>query len=836
MKETLFTHKLTFHARHSLQESRSLAAFTKSSEVKPEHLLLAIFLENGSLGNNLLQSMGFDRERLSRACLKNRVFSPSQPTPQNIPLITLGENTKNVINKAFNIASQFQSPYVGTEHFVYALLETDDVSLDDIFLELEIDEKKIEATLATHLGFEKMPDFSKLFDMQEPKSDAFFTKTRSTDSGSHPTLNQYAINLTHPKHTAEHILSGREEEVTRLTQILARKQKSNPLLLGDPGVGKTALVSALAQKIQSGQVPRQLIGKKVYALDLALLVAGTNFRGEFEARFKEVIREATESKDVILFIDEIHTLVGAGNTSGGLDAANILKPSLARGEIQCIGATTETEFKRHIEKDAALERRFQVLRVAEPSPELALTMLQNAKTAYEQHHQVQIPDALLPEIVSLSVRYIADRFLPDKAFDVLDEASTLVEQKGRESAQARKKSLLTQQLEEARNIKASLVENSAYDEALVWDQRITKLTKSLSRLHNSAQANTNPLPLLQRKHVLETVSRIAGIPLHKLSNPRPKVRLNHLRRSLRQEIIGQKSALTVLDQIFTRSLAELEHTDRPLGSLLFLGPTGVGKTLTAKIIAREFFGDEKALIRLDMSEFMERHSTAQILGAPAGYVGYGEGGKLTEQVRKRPFSVVLFDEIEKAHPDVFNLLLQILDEGFLTDAEGRKVNFRHCLIILTSNIGTTIFSKDKHFGFLEDTPDSLTTDHDFETKRHAVLSELRKELRPELIARLDHVIVFEPMSEKSLLAIIDLELKRLTKRLALRNIHLTYTSDVARHILTQSDIRKDGARLVRKNISTHIENLLATTLLDYPDSTHFTLTLKNNTIVCHHKK
>ena len=364
-----------------------------------------------------------------------------------------------------------------------------------------------------------------------------------------------------------------------------------------------------------------------------------------------------------------------------------------------------------------------------------------------------------------------------------------------------------------------------------------KLTPSLPILLQSTQPfclpNQMQVPLLS---VLETVSRIAGIPLHKLSNPRPKVRLNHLRRSLRQEIIGQKSALTVLDQIFTRSLAELEHTDRPLGSLLFLGPTGVGKTLTAKIIAREFFGDEKALIRLDMSEFMERHSTAQILGAPAGYVGYGEGGKLTEQVRKRPFSVVLFDEIEKAHPDVFNLLLQILDEGFLTDAEGRKVNFRHCLIILTSNIGTTIFSKDKRFGFLEDTPNSLTTDHDFETKRHAVLSELRKELRPELIARLDHVIVFEPMSEKSLLAIVDLELKRLTKRLALRNIHLTYTSDVARHILTQSDIRKDGARLVRKNISTHIENLLATTLLDYPDSTHFTLTLKNNTIVCHHKK
>ena len=670
MQDTHFTHKLTFHARHSLQESRSLALFAKSLEVGPEHLLLAIFLENGSLGNNLLENMGFEKERLSKLCLTKGISR--RKTPPEEVIIPPSESLKKVLERAYSIASQFQSPYVGTEHFVYALLEADDTALDEIFLELEIDEKKIETTLATHMGFEKLPDLARLFDMQEPRQEISFGKTRTQqETSGTPTLAQYALDLTAPEALPDHVLSGREEELTRLTQILARKQKSNPLLVGEPGVGKTALVSALAQKIKSGTVPRQLIGKRIYALDLALIVAGTNFRGEFEARFKEIIREATESDNVILFIDEIHTLVGAGNTSGGLDAANILKPALARGDIQCIGATTESEFKRHIEKDAALERRFQTLRLNEPSQELTLTMLKNAKNAYEKHHQVTISDDLLPTIVELSVRYIADRFLPDKAFDVLDEAATLVEQKNVETKAFRQKTMLEQELKENRNIKASLIQNNAYDEAAKWHERIVVLEKKLARTKEAPKTEAKDFPQLEKKHILETVSRIASIPLHKLDTPRPKVRLMSLRRALAREIIGQQKALAVLDHIFARSLAKLEHTDRPLGSLLFLGPTGVGKTLTAKIIAREFFGDDKALIRLDMSEFMERHSVAQILGAPAGYVGYGEGGKLTEQVRKRPFSVILFDEIEKAHPDVFNLLLQILDEGHLTDAEGR---------------------------------------------------------------------------------------------------------------------------------------------------------------------
>lgn len=834
MPASHFTHKLTFHARHSLQESRSLALLDHSPEVGPKHLLLAILFENGSLGNNLLTSMGFDKDRLTQFCLQNTLAHQKKDTRNT--LMPPNEALKKVIERAYGIASQFQSSYVGTEHLVYALLETDDEALDDIFIELEIDEKKIETTLATHMGFEKFPDLARLFDMQDPRGDFTLNKVRSTaeNNTTTPTLAQYAIDLTHPKATPEHTLSGRTDEIIRLTQILARKQKSNPLLIGEPGVGKTALVSALAQKIKTGQVPRQLIGKRIYALDLALIVAGTNFRGEFEARFKEIIREATESKDVILFIDEIHTLVGAGNQSGGLDAANILKPALARGDIQCIGATTLSEFKRHIEKDAALERRFQTLRVEEPSQELTLTMLQNAKGAYETHHQIQIPNELLPVIVEQSVRYIADRFLPDKAFDVLDEAATLVEQKDKESQALRKRTLLEQELLEMNNIKTSLIQNNAYDEADKWHEKIIALEKKLSNLREIPERQLTDFPVMQRKHILETISRISGIPLHKLSTPRPKIRLAHLRRALSQEILGQKKALSTIDHIFARSLAQLEHTDRPVGSLLFLGPTGVGKTLTAKIIAREFFGDEKALIRLDMSEFMERHSVAQILGAPAGYVGYGEGGKLTEQVRRRPFSVILFDEIEKAHPDVFNLLLQILDEGRLTDAEGRVVNFRHCLIILTSNIGTQTFSQKNAFGFDEQGAASQMTN--FTNQKNKVLADLKKELRPEIIARLDHVIVFEPMNEKILKNIVTLELKKLTNRLLKKGLHLTYTEAVTQHLLNQKENTNEGARLVRKNITAYIENLLATTLLDHPDATQFSFDIKANALVCQAKK
>jgi ATP-dependent Clp protease ATP-binding subunit ClpC len=832
MKDTLFSQKLTFHARHSLKQSRDLAIYAQSSTVGPEHLLLAIFLETGSLGNSLLESMGFEKEKLLKATKKK---TPAQKPLTKDALIPPSVSLKRVLERAYALASQFQSPYVGTEHLVYSLLEADDDRLDEIFIELEIDEKKIESTLASHMNFDNIPQLSRLLDMNESPQHVHPGKIKSQDTGGTPMLEQYAVNLTDPKNKPDHALSGRENELIRMAQILARKQKSNPLLIGEPGVGKTALVSALAQKIKSGDVPRQLLGKRIYALDLALIVAGTNFRGEFEARLKEIIREASETSDIILFIDEIHTLVGAGNTSGGLDAANIFKPALARGDIQCIGATTFSEFKRHIEKDAALERRFQTLKIEEPSNELTLLMLQNAKKAYEKHHHISIPDQLLPLIVDLSERYIADRFLPDKAFDVLDEAATLVEQKAETSRILKKQILLKQEINEAQSTKTALIENGDFDEAAIWHAKIGELEKKQAEQSKTQAGKNSSLPQMERHHIEETISRMGGIPLHKLESVQPKARLNRLRRSLSSQIIGQKEALKVLERIFARSLSHLESDEKPLGSLLFLGPTGVGKTLTAKIIAQEFFGDPKALIRLDMSEFMERHSVAQILGAPAGYVGYGEGGKLTEQVRRRPFSVVLFDEIEKAHPDVFNLLLQILDEGRLTDAEGRTINFRHTLIILTSNIGTEIFSKTSQFGF-EESAGKQSQALSFSAKKTKVLASLKKELRPELLARLDQVVVFEPVDTKTLESIIALEMSKLTKRLEKKNLVVNYSPEVLTYLSEKSKSKEEGARHVKKIITEEIENLLAKTILDAPGYNHLHISLKDNTLVCNSKK
>ncbi len=473
MKDTLFSQKLTFHARHALKQSRDLAFFTQSETVGPDHLLIAIFLENGSLGSNLLEGMGFEKEKLLRIAKKKR---PDSKPLSKEALLPPSTTLKQVLERSYALASQFQSPYIGTEHLVYALLEADDTQLDEIFIELEIDEKKIESTLASHMNFDSIPELARFLDMNESnRQQVQFGKTRShQEAGGTPMLEQYATNLTHPKVLPEHTLSGRDEELIRMSQILARKQKSNPLIIGEPGVGKTALVSALAQKIKTGDVPRQLIGKRIYSLDLALIVAGTNFRGEFEARLKEIIREATDNKD-------IHTLVGAGNTSGGLDAANIFKPALARGDIQCIGATTFSEYKRHIEKDAALERRFQTLKIEEPSKEVTLLMLHNAKKSYEEHHQVRIPDTLLPLIVDLSERYIADRFLPDKAFDVLDEAATLVEQTTETTRQLKKELLLKEELKTLQTTKATLIEEGDFDEAAVWHTRIGETERTVQK-------------------------------------------------------------------------------------------------------------------------------------------------------------------------------------------------------------------------------------------------------------------------------------------------------------------------------------------------------------------
>lgn len=771
MLETTFSQKLTLHARHSLKEAREIAHYTRHTTIEPEHLLLSIFLENGSLGSILLENIGFEKESLAKLCLKKKTGSKALPKTHPLPLSAI---LKHSLRRAYALASEFHYPYVGTEHLVYALLEERSSTIDSILATLKIKEKKIQSTIEAHLNFDHFPQLSKMFDLPEAAN----TETSKKSSKATPSLDQFTLDMGKDAGSSQHLLVGRKKELDRLVQILSRKNKNNPLLIGEPGVGKTALVAALAKKITRGDVPHSLFSKRVLMLDLTLVVAGTNFRGEFESRLKDIIKEASQNKDVILFIDEIHTIVGAGNTSGGLDAANILKPALSRGDIQCIGATTLSEYKRHIEKDPALDRRFQSLVITEPTAEETKHILSQTKTSYETFHHVALSQPIIDLAVDLAIRHIPDRFLPDKAFDIIDEASALAKHGKNKSPFATALFQLEEELRATVGLKESLIKHENYDDAAKWHAREQEITKKIAALKKKHHEEASlDIKVVTEEHILRTLAHMTNIPFEKLSEENPGSKITRLEQVFAERLIGQNEAANALTETLVRSVSNISDPDRPLGSFLFLGPTGVGKTYIAKLLAEEFFGSKQALVRLDMSEFMERHSVAQILGAPAGYVGHGEGGKLTETIRRKPYSVVLFDEIEKAHPDVFNILLQILDEGTLTDAEGRSVSFRNTLIILTSNIGTAAFTQGARIGF-EKQLDNKNRLSAFEQTKQSVLGELKKELRPELLARLDQTIVFEPLSESAIEHIVALELSTLTKRLKAKDVTLSVPNKV----------------------------------------------------------
>ena len=822
--------RLTLHARHVLKEARDIARYTKSTAIELRHLILALSLEEGSLGSILLDTLGFKKDALGKYCLKK---TPARKTGKLPRLKTeldlpLGEATQEVMKRAFFIASEHHYPYVGTEHLIGALFESSDPFLIELIQNLAIDQDKIDNLIESHLHFEQFPQMARMFEAPE------LAGISNASGSATPYLDQYAIDVALLNQTNPVSMVGREAELDRLIQILGRKEKRNALLLGDPGVGKTALVTALAQKIADHTAGPLLRGKRIYALDLTTLVAGTSFRGEFEARLKELLKEVKQHGKVILFIDEIHTIIGTGNTQGGLDAANILKPSLARGDIQLIGATTLGEYKRHLEKDSAFDRRFQTILLREPTPVESLAILRSARPSYEAHHQVTIPDSLLELAVDLSVRYIHDRFLPDKALDLIDETGALVR---RRSDRATPNSLPTLQVLETKladlyQEKTHLLKASRYEEALTLQKRLRTLEQDLAQKHTplsgSTQAHTAEHTATETD-LLTVLSHMTHIPLERLQANNPAQELKHIRKFLHERFIGQDEVRASVLKLLTRSLSHINDPERPLGSFLLLGPTGVGKTHLAKLLAEALFGDAEALIRLDMSEFMERHSAAQILGAPAGYVGYGDGGKLTEAVRRRPYSIVLFDEIEKAHPDVHNLLLQILDEGHLTDAEGRRVSFKNTLILLTSNIGTASFDSIAQIGF-HDTRSQTTRDQAFETTKRIVLSELRETLRPELLSRLDHTLVFRPLSTEALAQIAMLELETLKKRLKQNHVPLVIGKNVGKAIAATLLKEETGARLIRKYISEHIETLLAEKLLSIPRPTKLTLSARHGSL------
>ena len=602
---------------------------------------------------------------------------------------------------------------------------------------------------------------------------------------------------------------GRDKEIERVVQILSRRTKNNPVLIGEPGVGKTAIAEGLAQRIAEGSVPVTIADKRVVSLDLSVLVAGTKYRGEFEERLQKVLAEIKEAKDVIVFIDELHTLIGAGATEGSMDAANILKPALSRGELQCVGATTLDEYRKHIEKDAALERRFQPVTVDEPSAEDTVAILQGLKEGYESHHNVTITDEAIDAAVKLSVRYITDRFLPDKAIDLIDEASSKV-RIGSFAAPPDLKEM-EDNLEQLRQGKIDAVNNQEYEQAARFRDRYTELKQTIEeKKARWKKQQTDTTLTVTKDDIADVVSLWTKIPVSRLQMEE-KERLLHLEEKLHERLIGQNEAVSAVAGAIRRAGAGLKSNKRPIGSFIFLGPTGVGKTELAKALAESVFGSEDAMTRIDMSEYMERHTVSRLVGAPPGYVGYDEGGQLTEAVRRNPYCVVLLDEIEKAHPEVFNILLQVLDDGRLTDSMGRTVDFRNTIIIMTSNVGAeNVYAENRSMGFL--TEDKKADDYD--TVKGKYMADLKKTFRPEFINRVDEIIVFHGLEQNDIVAIAELLLKELEGRLSEQQIRLEVTDDAKKYLAEKGFDKVYGARPLRRTILSEVEDPLAEKLLD----------------------
>ena len=605
---------------------------------------------------------------------------------------------------------------------------------------------------------------------------------------------------------------GREKEIERAITVLCRRTKSNPVLIGEAGVGKTAIVEGLAMRIAKNDVPGKLIGKRVFQVDLSSVVAGTKFRGEFEERIKGIIDEAVGDDSVILFIDELHLLSGAGSAEGSMDAANILKPALARNNLKLIGATTLDEYRKSIEKDKALARRFQTVLVNEPSAAVTLRILKGIKKHYENHHQVVISDAILEEAINLSERYISDRYMPDKVIDVIDEASAIarvaVDKQG--GSEYKKLKIELSDLEEK---VTSAAEKEDYEKAATYKTRVEQIHKELAKLEK-ANANINKAPEVTSENLATAISLKTGIPVNRVRGSEQEL-LTHLESHLQKVIIGQDDAIKSVSKAIRRGRSGISDTHRPIGSFIFLGPTGVGKTELAKVIAREVFGGDDALIKIDMSEFGEKHNVARLVGAPAGYVGYEDGGKLTEQIRRRPYSVVLFDEIEKAHPEVFNILLQILEDGELTDGQGTKVKFNNAIIILTSNLGAEEMYRESELGFTAKTKkDTKALEAEHAANEAASMKALRKLMRPELINRFDSIITFQALSEKDVSRIFNNMIEDLKKRLAQKSIGLQLTEATEKHLIEKGYDIKNGARPLRRTIEDELESLLADHILD----------------------
>ncbi|MDL1896319.1 ATP-dependent Clp protease ATP-binding subunit [Anaerolineae bacterium CFX7] len=787
--------KFTKRARRVLTFAQEEAQRLNHNYIGTEHILLGLIREEEGLAAKVLRDLGLDQTRVRQVI--EEIVGRGQAAPGT--RLSLTPRTKRVIELAVDEARRMGHHYIGTEHLLLGLIREGDGIAVNVLKSLGVSPDKVRSNLAKEV-MNSTPAQS-----EQEKATAGGKQKRGESKT--PLLDQLAIDLTSlaEENKLDPVI-GRQKEIERVIQILSRRTKNNPALIGEPGVGKTAIVEGLAQRIIAGQVPQQLLNKRVLQLDVGSLVAGTIYRGQFEERMKRVIDEIKGSKS-ILFIDEIHMVVGAGSAGSAVDAANILKPALGRGELQCVGATTMEEYRKHIESDAALERRFQPVKVEEPSIEETILILRGVRERYEQHHALKIGDDALTSAAQLAARYVTDRFLPDKAIDLIDEASSRVRMYKAPKPAAWDE--LNEDLKTVQQRKEEAVDAEEFDEAIELQNRERAIIEKLKQVQiNTTEYNDVAMPIVGAEDIAEVVSMWTGVPLTQISEAET-TRLLKMEAALHERIVGQEDAINIISKAVRRARAGFKDPKRPIGSFIFLGPTGVGKTELAKTLAEFMFGKEDSLIHIDMSEFMERHSVARLVGAPPGYIGYEDGGQLTEAIRRRPYSVVLLDEIEKAHPEAFNLLLQILEEGHLADAKGRKVDFRNAIIIMTSNIGAEAIQRDGSLGFAVKKDEGKANEDAYAKMRERLMGELKKLFRPEFINRIDGVVVFRALTKDDILQIVDVQLRLLQPRLEEHNIELEITTAAKEQLAREGYDQQLGARPLKRKIQQLIEDPLS---------------------------
>ena len=789
----------TPRAQQVLALARKEADRFNHNFVGTEHLLLGLLKLGQGVAVNVLQKLGLDLEHVRLEVEKQVGTGPDQKVIGNIPYTP---RVKKVLSLAAKEAKALTHTYVGTEHILLGLLREGDGVAARVLKNLDVDIEQARQEILKELD----PNFTA---PEEPAGGEGTPEKAAEKKGETktPALKAFGRDLTEIAHKGEmDPVIGRKSEIERVIQILCRRTKNNPVLLGEAGVGKTAIVEGLAQEIARGNVPELLREKRVITLDLALMVAGTKYRGQFEERIKAVMDEIRRAKNIILFIDELHTIVGAGSAEGTMDASNIIKPALGRGEMQCVGATTLNEYRKYIEKDAALERRFQTVKVEAPSIEEAILILKGLRIKYEEHHKAQITDKAIEASVKLSDRYITGRFLPDKAIDVMDEAGS----RARINAMTRPPDVknLEAEIEEIKVRKERAIRDQDFEGAASMRDKEKQAKEKLeAELGAWKTARDEKRVVVDEDDILQIVAKWTGIPLKRMERDEIQ-RLLDMEVELSKTVVGQREAVTALCKALRRSRADLKDPKRPIGTFALLGPTGVGKTLLAKSLAETMFGDAKSLIQIDMSEYMEKFTVSRMVGSPPGYVGFEEGGQLTEQVRRKPYSVVLFDEIEKAHPDVMNMLLQILEEGKLTDNMGRVIDFRNTIILMTSNVGSETIKKNSTIGF---TP--ITDENSYEKMRDKIMDETKKAFRPEFLNRLDDIVVFRSLTKPDLIQILDLEIEKVLHRLKSKNIQMQLDEKAKDFLVEKGYDPTYGARPMRRSVERFLEDPLAEEIL-----------------------